>query len=82
MWIRPWGTNILNMDDNEGVLQKKCFCKKEHANSIDQHCIAIRYSLNFRCHKFCVEKQYFKEHLSKLGTIPLDDYLKELDKFG
>lgn len=62
----PWGTTILNMDDNEGVLQKNVSVKKSMlillANIV----------------KFCVEKQYFKEHLSNLGTILLDDYLKEI----
>ena len=67
-----------------------------------QHCIAVRYSLNFRCHKICIDKpgsfknnslvEYlkkeapeasrinaFEEYLRKIGVIPLNDYLKELD---
>ena len=54
--LHPWGTTILSMTDSNGNFQKKCFCRSQHANEICQHCIAVRYSLNFRCHKICIDK--------------------------
>lgn len=52
----PYGTTLLNIVQPNDVVKTKCFCKREHANSICQYCIHIRYSLNFSCHKFFLEK--------------------------
>ena len=74
----PWGTRILSVTDHAGVNLKKYFCKKELANCICEHCISVRYSLNFLCHKICVDKtKFFKEYLKKIKAIPLNDYLKK-----
>ena len=52
----PYGTTISYVTDANDVAEKKCFCKKNSANELCQFCIAIRYSLNFACHKICLEK--------------------------
>ena len=61
----------MSIIDTNGDVQKKCFCRSQHANEICQHCIAVRYSLNFRCHKICLDKpDSFKNN-------PLGKYLKK-----
>ena len=52
----PFGSTVLNVVDADDVVETKCFRKKKPANELCQYCITIRYSLNFRCHKICVEK--------------------------
>ena len=74
-----FGTTIPAITGYTGTIKKKCFCDKEHANSICQYCCSIRYSLNFLCHKICVEDSgYFRDFLKKHKVTPLDKYLKKL----
>ena len=60
-------------------LEKKCFCDKVHANEICQYCISIRYSLNFLCHKICVEdSEYFRDFLKTHKATRINRYLRKL----
>ena len=69
--MHPWGATILSIIGSNGDVQKKCFHRSQHVNEICQHCIALRYSLNFRCHKICLDKpDSFKNN-------PLGQYLKK-----
>ena len=65
--------------EDKGEFQKNCFCHKEHVNSICQYCISIRSSLNFLCHKICVEdNEYFRNFLRDHKAVPLNDYLEKI----
>ena len=73
-----FGTSLTTAD-HTGTIRKKCFCNMKHANIICQYCCSIRYSLNFLCHKICVEDcEYLRDFLKKHKMIPLDEYLKKL----
>ena len=67
----PWVSTILSIPDSNGDFQRKCFCRSQHANEICQHCIAVRYSLNFQCHKICIDKP------GPFKNNSLSDYLKK-----
>ena len=67
----PWGSTILSITDSNGDFQRKCFCRSLLANEICQHCIAVRYSLKFRCHKNCIDKP------GSFKNNSLSDYLKK-----
>ena len=52
----PYETTISYVADANDVAEKKRFSKKKSATELCQFCIAIKYSLNFTCHKVCLEK--------------------------
>ena len=37
-------------------MQKKCKCSAAFANDICDFCIQVKYLLNFKCYKFCLER--------------------------
>ena len=69
--LHRWGSTILSITDSNGDFQRKCFGRSQHANEICQHYIAVRYSLNFRSHKICIDKP------SPFKNNCLSDYLKK-----
>ena len=72
----PYGTTLPNVVEPNDVVEKKFFCKREHASRLCKYCIQIRYSLNFRCHKICLEK--FPDFMLP-RVKSFSDYLKQLD---
>ena len=80
----------MSIADGSGNFQKKCFCRSQHANVICQHCIAVRYSLNFLCQKICIDKpgyflknslvEYLKKDVPEASRInALGEYLRKID---
>lgn len=57
-------------------LKKKCKCKNLNSYDVCGFCCFLRYLLNFKCNKVCLEniQSYFIER-----TIPSDIYLKKLN---
>ena len=75
----PFDTNIPIIANHAETIMDKCFCKIEHANQVCEFCCSVGYSLNFFCHKFCVEdSEYFIESLNKHKIGTLDEYLKKV----
>ena len=73
--MHPFSTTLTPVT----VTRKKCFCDIEDANTLCQYCCSVRHSLNFPCHKICVEdSEYFREFLKRHKAIPLNDYLEKL----
>lgn len=71
----PFGITITYVTDPDDVVEKKCFCERKRANEICQLCIVIRHTLNFKCHKLCLEKV---PDFMRPEVNVLDRYLKEL----
>ena len=71
----PFGITIAYVTDPDDVAEKTCFCERRSVNGICQRCIAISYNLNFKCHKFCLEKV---PDFMKPEVKVLDRYLKKL----
>lgn len=70
-----YGATILNIIGND-IVQRKCFCKRETANRLYEFCRQIRYRLNFRCHKICLDKvpDFMLPRVKALSK-----YLREID---
>lgn len=70
-----YGATILNIIGND-IVQRKCFCKRETASRLYEFCRQIRYRLNFRCHKICLDKvpDFMLPRVKALSK-----YLREID---
>ena len=74
---------IPTIADYAGTIRDRCYCARVHANEICQFCCQAMYTLNFTCHKNCVEdSKYFRDFLIKLKQflwmIILKKYLVSL----
>ena len=81
-----YGATILNIIGND-IVQRKCFCKRETASRLYEFCRQIRYRLNFRCHKICLDKvpdfmlprvKALSKYLREKHTAVTTDSLKNL----
>ena len=64
----PWRSFMLVGD--------KCKCKDAGPQEICNFCVSIRYILNFKCHKICVN-ELPDVFIDKV--VPLDEYLKKIN---
>ena len=55
-------------------MEEKCACKGGLSHEVCGFCFYVRYLLNFKCYRICVEEvpDYFTERV-----VPLDSYLKK-----
>ena len=56
-------------------LEDKCKCKNAAPQEVCNFCISIRYILNSKCHKVCLDE--LPDTLID-KVVPLDDYLKKI----
>ena len=57
-------------------LGEKCKCKNAAPQEVCNLCFSVRYILNFKCHKVCIN-ELPDVFIDKV--VPLDDYLKKID---
>ena len=51
-------------------IESKCKCKDSRPQEVCSFCFTVRYLLNFKCYKLCVDT---------LPVVPLGEYLKKID---
>ena len=56
--------------------EAKCKCKNAAPQKVCNFCFSVRYILNFKCHKVCMNR--LPDVLTD-KVVPLDDYLKKID---
>ena len=54
--------------------EEKCNCKYAGPQEVCNFCLSVRYILNFKCHKLCINN--LPEILVN-KVVPLDEYLKK-----
>ena len=57
-------------------IDEKCSCKNGLSHEVCGICFSVRYLLNFKCYKICVEEvpDYFVDKV-----VPIDTYLKKMN---
>ena len=51
-------------------IESKCKCKDSRPQEVCSFCFTVRYLLNFKCYKLCIDT---------LPVVPLGEYLKKID---
>ena len=69
IWIKFFGRGNFEFE-------AKCKCKNAAPQKVCNFCFSVRYILNFKCHKVCMNR--LPDVLID-KVVPLDDYLKKID---
>ena len=72
----PFGTKFVARGDYTFDIDEKCACKNGLSHEVCGFCFSVRYLLNFKCYKICVEEipDYFVDKV-----VPIDTYLKKMN---
>ena len=70
----PFGIKFVARRDYTFDIDEECTCKNGISHEVCGFYFSVRYLLNFKCYKICVEEvpDYFIERV-----VPLDSYLKK-----
>ena len=72
----PFGAKFVPRGDCNTDIQEKCDCKSSLSHEVCGFCFSVRYLLNFKCHKICVD-EVPDDFVEKF--VPLDSYLKKIN---
>ena len=72
----PFGTKFVARGDYLYDMEQECSCRYGLSHEVCGICFCVRYLLNLKCYKICVEEvpDYFVER-----DFPSDSYLKKMN---
>ena len=73
---RPFEPKFVPKGDCNIDIEEKCNCKSGLCHEVCGFCFSVRYLLNLKCHKVCVDEvpDYFDDKV-----VPLDTSLKKMN---